>query len=238
MPWHEKNHITPFDAEPPQGLYFLDGDLLSKRYDQEQTRGKKYPVIAYPSGLQRELWDSFDDGGIINVFGALELQRKTTRDKGFAGAMDFASEYGYTIAKRGENELLVFNPFTAHGYAVTYDNRVQTIINVKRMPSEVAELLDGESRAILPELYSNEHLGIDALALVKFFTPWSNWTWYASEYDGEDTLFGLVSGFEAELGYFSLTELEGIQGSLGLAVERDLYFTPTPLWKLRSEHER
>ena len=27
--------------------------------------------------------------------------------------MEFASEYGYTIAKRGENELLVFNPFTS-----------------------------------------------------------------------------------------------------------------------------
>ncbi len=236
MPWHEKNHTTPFDTAPPQGLYFLDGDLLSKRYNQERTQGKKYPVIAYPSGLQRELWDSSDDGGIINVFGALELLRKTTRDEGFAGAMDFASEYGYTIAKRGENELLVFNPFTAHGYAVTYDNRVQTITNVKRMPSEVAELLDGESRAILPELYSNEHLGLDAIAPVKFFTPSGSWTWYATEYDGEDTFFGLVSGFEVEIGYFSLTELEGAQDALGLPVERDLYFTPTSLWELRKQH--
>ena len=100
MPWHEKYHTTPFDATPPQGLYFLDGDLLSKRYNQERTQGKKYPMISYPSGLQKELWNSSDDGGIINVFGALELLRNTTRDEGFAGAMDFASEYGYTLAKR------------------------------------------------------------------------------------------------------------------------------------------
>jgi len=176
MPWHEKNYTTPFDTEPPQGLYFLDGDLLSKRYNQERTQGKKYPVIAYPSGLQRELWVGSDNAGIINIFGALELPRKTTRDQGFEGAKEFASEYGYTLAKRGEHELLVFNPVTALGYALTYDNRAQTITNVKRMPSELPELLDGESRAILPELYSHEHLGLDAMASVKFFTPDSNWT--------------------------------------------------------------
>ena len=39
-------------------------------------------------------------------------------------------------------------------------------------------------------------------------TPASDWTWYATEYDGEDLFFGLVSGFEVELGYFSRTELE------------------------------
>jgi hypothetical protein len=35
---------------------------------------------------------------------------------------------------------------------------------------------------------------------VKYFTPDSNWTWYASEFDGEDTFFGPVAGFEVELG--------------------------------------
>ena len=73
MPWHEKYHTTPFDAAPPRGLFYLDGDLLAKRYNQEWIRGQKYPVISYPSGLQRELWDSSDNGGIINIFGAFEL---------------------------------------------------------------------------------------------------------------------------------------------------------------------
>ena len=35
------------------------------------------------------------------------------------------------------------------------------------------------------------------MAQVKFFTPDSNLTWYASEFDGEDIFFGLVSGFDA-----------------------------------------
>jgi hypothetical protein len=74
----------------------------------------------------------------------------------------------------------------------------------------------------------------ETLVLVKFFTPDSNWTWFAvSASQDPDTLdvqfFGLVSGLERELGYFWLSELESARGPLGLAVERDLYFDPVPL---------
>lgn len=100
------------------------------------------------------------------------------------------------------------------------------------------ELLPAEIRAQLPPLYSNEAIGLEAIAPVKFFTPDSNWTWYASEFDGEATFFGLVIGAEIELGYFSLSELEQAQGPWGLPVERDLYFKPTPLSVLIKEHER
>jgi len=73
-------------------------------------------------------------------------------------------------------------------------------------------------------------LGSEAkIAVVKFFTPDSGWTWYASEFDGTDTFFGLVDGFEKELGCFSLSELASVRGKLGLPVERDRYFRPTPL---------
>jgi len=97
-------------------------------------------------------------------------------------------------------------------------------------------LLDQTTREKLPPLYSGEHLGLEALALVKFFTPDSNWTWYASEFDQEDTLFGLVSGFEVELGYFSLAELEEARGPLGLHIERDHYYTPKSLGDLLETH--
>jgi hypothetical protein len=65
-------------------------------------------------------------------------------------------------------------------------------------------LLDPETREKLPKLYENEEQGLEAKALVKFFSPETSWTWYASEFDGEDLFFGLVSGFEVELGYFSV----------------------------------
>jgi len=94
-------------------------------------------------------------------------------------------------------------------------------------------LMTKELRASMPKLYALEK-ELDPVAKVKFFAPWSDWTWYATEFDGEDTFFGLVIGFEAELGYFSLQELEEVRGPGGLRIERDLYFEPTPLSQLNN----
>lgn len=96
------------------------------------------------------------------------------------------------------------------------------------------ELLPQAVAATLPPLYSQEERGDEALAVVKFFTPWSSWTWYASEYDPEDRIFfGIVVGHERELGYFALDELDGVRGPGGLRIERDLYWTPKPLKECR-----
>ena len=59
--------------------------------------------------------------------------------------------------------------------------------------------------------------------VVKFFDPTGSWTWYATEFDGNDTFFGLVDGFELEWGTFSLAELKSVSGPFGLGIERDLY---------------
>src|SRR5579859_1471318 len=111
-------------------------------------------------------------------------------------------------------------------------------------------LLDDESRNKLPQLYSQEGNGLEALAQVKFFSPDSGWTWYASEgspvdedgyYDTDKPkvdfiFFGLVAGHEIELGYFALSELEAARGPMGLSIERDLYFEPKTLKELRELH--
>lgn len=85
----------------------------------------------------------------------------------------------------------------------------------------------------MPDLYSQEDKGLDAVVQVKFFSPYSNWTWYATEFDGKDVFFGYVEGFENELGTFSLSELDKVTtkmfGTEVPAVERDLYWTPRPL---------
>jgi len=99
-------------------------------------------------------------------------------------------------------------------------------------------LLDQKSRERLPELYSGEEEGMNAQAQVKFFTPGSNWTWYAPEFDGEDTFFGLVIGHVAEVGYFSLSELEEVRGPMGLPIERDLHFKPKTLHELMDHYEK
>ena len=64
----------------------------------------------------------------------------------------------------------------------------------------------------------------DVEIVCKFFDPTGSWTWYATEFDGDDTFFGFVRGFENELGYFSLSELKNVRLPFGLGIERDLHF--------------
>lgn len=70
------------------------------------------------------------------------------------------------------------------------------------------KLLTKEIRKAIPKLRSQDGKGDKAIAYVKFFTPTSSWTWYASE--GEPVLdakrkeidfefFGLVYGDERDL---------------------------------------
>jgi len=86
----------------------------------------------------------------------------------------------------------------------------------------------------IPDLYETEGT-LDPLCRVKLFTPDANWTWYIIEISKEDKdyCFGYVVGLESELGYFTLSEIKSLRGPLGLPVERDEYFTPTPFSKVK-----
>ena len=87
------------------------------------------------------------------------------------------------------------------------------------------QLITDDIRRQLPPLYATENSS-DPIAWVKYFTPDSSWTGYVTEFDGQDTFFGLVQSLEAELGYFSLAELSKARGPYGLPIERDLHFNP------------
>jgi hypothetical protein len=92
------------------------------------------------------------------------------------------------------------------------------------------EFFPNDLKEQLPKLYQSEG-NKDPVVWVKFFTPWSNWTWYAtegSEQDGDFIFFGYVIGQEKEWGYFSLNELQSVSGPFGLKIERDIHFTPKP----------
>jgi len=58
------------------------------------------------------------------------------------------------------------------------------------------------------------------------------------EYDGDDASFGLVTGLETEFGFVSLRELQNVTGPMGLHIERDLWFRPTPVRELPEYKER
>ena len=86
------------------------------------------------------------------------------------------------------------------------------------------KLLTKEIEERFKKIGSQENIK-DPQIVVKFFDPTGSWTWYATEYDQDTkTFFGLVDGYEKELGYFSLKELESVKGPLGIGIERDRYF--------------
>ena len=97
------------------------------------------------------------------------------------------------------------------------------------------KLLTKEIRRKLPPLYSQDGKGGKAIVQVKFFTPDSDWTFYGVEFDGEDRFFGLVDGHFKELGYFSLSELESVNGPMGLPIERDLHWKPKTFEEIAPE---
>ena len=95
------------------------------------------------------------------------------------------------------------------------------------------ELIPKEINEQIPKLYETEEQE-DPIIYVKLFID--SWTWYVTELSIDDNIcFGyVVSPFcNGELGYFSLTEIEELKGSLGLEVERDFSFKPTSLSKIK-----
>ena len=99
------------------------------------------------------------------------------------------------------------------------------------------KLMTKELADTIPALYVNENVEDydTVLAPAKLFSPYTGWTWYITEMDPATGLcFGLVEGFETELGYFDLTELAEAKvfGQVP-AVERDLYWKPQTLGEIK-----
>jgi len=77
-----------------------------------------------------------------------------------------------------------------------------------------------------PKLYSQDGKGLDAKVYVKIFDPCGSWTWFITEWDGNNECFGMVDGDEKELGYMNLEELASVEGQLGIGLEIDVWFEP------------
>lgn len=119
--------------------------------------------------------------------------------------------------------------------------------------TRLSPLLTERLKKQLPALYSQENQK-DPTVTCKFFDPVGSWAWYAIEGSPVDEdgyfdtdkpkvdflFFGFVVGFEPELGYFSLNELEtakqGVTGIKTLPIERDIAFTPCRLSDIKKAH--
>jgi hypothetical protein len=258
--WYRKDATTRFDIAAIVGLYFLDGDLASRITQTTWTVDMKFPLIEFPSGVSCEVWDGEVDEQttVVHLFGELDLLLFSNRDEGFRQAFAIAEQVGYGAKKRGDTQLEVVGYDVDEHLIVTYDNTLEMIVDVRHAAPSTGParppLLDEESRAKLPKLYHGEEtgLGIDAVAQVKFFSPDAGWTWYASEGSPIDAdgyfdtdkekvdylFFGLVIGYEIELGFFSLSELMDTRGPFGLSIERDKFYQPKTLRELQEQHRK
>jgi len=91
----------------------------------------------------------------------------------------------------------------------------------------------------IPPMYANDSTEKpdEVEAVVRLFSIITDWTWYIPEWaPNSGVCFGLVDGFEAELGYFDPTELsEVVVADTVPAVERDLCWEPKTLGEIRAD---
>lgn len=97
------------------------------------------------------------------------------------------------------------------------------------------ELMTREIAEGLPRLYEQDGAG-DPTVYVHYFSCVNGWDWWLLEFDGTDEAFGLVEGYDDELGYFSIKEMEELNHQMGFAaIERDEHFEPKSLSAVRGE---
>ena len=68
---------------------------------------------------------------------------------------------------------------------------------------------------------------MEQMVVAKYFDPMGSWKWFLMNmHKDEDYCWGIVKGFEVEMGSFSMNELEDMHLPFGLTIERDLMFEP------------
>ena len=91
----------------------------------------------------------------------------------------------------------------------------------------------------IPALYSGEKTPLDEkICHVRFFHPFSSWTWFATEFDPKTGIFfGWGDGSFPEWGNFSFKEMKDLKIN-GLGIERDMHFTPKPMKEIPEYQQR
>lgn len=94
------------------------------------------------------------------------------------------------------------------------------------------KLLTEKIRRLLPALGATSELPREQVRVpLKLFDPSGRGTWYITEFDGTDTMFGFCRsplGPDCdELGYVSLAEVQAVRNRFRLGIERDIHWDPT-----------
>lgn len=98
------------------------------------------------------------------------------------------------------------------------------------------QLMTEEIAKTVPRLYGQDGAE-DPTVYAHYFSCVNGWDWWLLEFDGTDEAFGLVEGYDDELGYFSIKEMAELNRQMGFAaVERDEHFSPKPLSAVRRRY--
>lgn len=196
-----------------------------------------HPRIA--EGLEDACWDGYEAVGMKEKDGKQVPNCVPTKTASHDGAMKKLRQEFPDIPPQELDQLVgsVSPRMSPEGRKVqrryqqltgkTAAHRLDGVRGHQLLPSTLARKL--------PPIYSQEDVE-DPLVQVKLFSPYSGAVWYLTEYDpaSRDAFgwadLGMGGG---ELGYISVSELEGLnRGGLPL-VERDLYWKPVPLSKAK-----
>ncbi len=99
-------------------------------------------------------------------------------------------------------------------------------------------LMPGWLAETIPARGTTEHAR-DPLLHVKLFTPDAGWRWYIVEYDAKQRVaLAYIPAAVDTWDELSLDSLTTMRGPMGLAVERDLFWLPTPLSRVQHGEAR
>ena len=129
MSWHTKEQLTPFEAQPIDGLFFLIGDLYAKAQNAPYAAGMKYPKLMFPSGAACEVWGI--EYPLVHIFDALDLPLFESRDSAYVTALEWNEDSYYSVFKVGDDQLEVWDHATESVYTLIYDNKAEQIKNVE-----------------------------------------------------------------------------------------------------------
>lgn len=77
------------------------------------------------------------------------------------------------------------------------------------------QLMTEEIAKTVPRLYEQDGAE-DPTVYAHYFSCVNGWDWWLLEFDGTDEAFGLVEGYDDELGYFSIKEMAELNRQMGL----------------------
>jgi len=159
-----------------------------------------------------------------SAYGDRSIKKRKVAKKKMTRAQ-LVKKYGEARVKRAEQSVKRLDAKIKRIRATGYAR--EPLRGVRRH-----DLLPKSVRAKIPKLYSQDGKK-DPIVYAKFFSPYSGYTFYITEFDGKDTLFGYVAnGQGSEWGYSSFKELVTANRRGLPLIERDKYFSPKKASKI------